>query len=114
MNRERPVQGLSGQGATYCAVTENSAKTQFRITRWNSTLKVRCLLSSHDNISAQNASNSLENPLFESVFCQLINCGQIISVSGIYMNQNALELVQLFLSHRANLSLYATKYAKAV
>ena len=74
----------------------NSAKTQFRITRWNSNLKARSLLSSNGNIWAQNASNLLENPPFESVFGHLVNYGRIISVSGLYMNQNTLELMQLF------------------
>ena len=74
----------------------NSAKTQFRITRWNSNLTARSLLSSNGNIWAQNASNLLENPPFESVFSHLVNFGRIISVSGLYMNQNTLELMQLF------------------
>ena len=74
------------------AVVENSAKTQFRITRWNYTLKARCSLSSNINISAQNASKVLKNPPFESVFPQLVNDGRIISVSSLYMNPNALDL----------------------
>ena len=87
------------------AVIENSPKTQFRITRWNSTLKARCSLSSNGNISAQNASNFLENPSFESVFRQLVNYGRNISVSGPYMNLNSLHLMLFFFSsHRATLS----------
>ena len=86
-------------------VVENSAKMQFWITRWNSTLKARYSPSSNGNISAQNTSNLLKNPPFESGFRQLVNYGQIISVSGLNVNQNALELMQLFLSRLANLSL---------
>ena len=65
------------------AVVENSPKTQFWTTRWNSTLKARYSLSSNGNISAKNTSNLLENPPFESVFRQLVNRGRIISVSGL-------------------------------
>ena len=55
------------------AVVENSAKTQFRITRWNSTLKARYSPSSNGNISAKNTSKLRDNPPFESVFRQLVN-----------------------------------------